>query len=248
VPGYAIANFTWSEIYAEHAAARGDQAQRFVIEIESLYRQATAVFRAEPALPMREFRNQIPVGLVVSRGRDRRAELRARLGLSDRDKLVYVYVGRYGQAGLAWERLAGYPGVHFVGFHPPPVGRLANFHTMPAGEWRGADLIASSDAAVAKAGYGTVSEAMAAGTPLIFPPRENFAEHAALESALRRWGGGYRVCEPQFEALEFPQELEHALNHRPGPPPFPIDGAERIAGLLTRELKTGQKATEAVGY
>jgi UDP-N-acetylglucosamine:LPS N-acetylglucosamine transferase len=138
--------------------------------------------------------------------------------------------------------------VHFVGFHQPPVGPLANFHAVPASEWQGADLMASADAAVAKAGYGTVSEAMASGTPLVFPPRENFAEHAALESALMRWGGGYRVCERQFASLELHEVLEQALSHRPGPPPFPIDGAERIAALLTRELKTGRRASEECGW
>jgi hypothetical protein len=245
VPGYAIANFTWSEIYAEHASALGDEAQRFVIAIERLYHQATAAFRAEPALPMREFRNQIPVGLVSSPGRDRRAELRAMFGLSDQERLVYMYVGRYGQADLAWRRLASYAGVHFVGFHHPPACDVANFHVVPAHEWQGADLMASTDAAVAKAGYGTVSEAMAAGTPLVFPPRANFAEHSALESALLRWGGGYRVCERQFAALEIHQALEQALSSRPGPPPFPIDGAERIATLITREIRTGRRAVDA---
>ena len=175
---------------------------------------------------MREFRNQIPVGLVVSPGRDRREELRAKLGLGDREKLVYMYVGRYGQADLAWDRLASYKGIHFVGFHQPPVGVLANFHVVPATEWRGTDLMASTDAAVAKAGYGTVTEAMAAGTPLIFPPRENFAEHAALESALLRWGGGYRVCEHQFAKLE--------IHEAAGAGAFPATWAATVSDRRSR--------------
>ena len=46
--------------------------------------------------------------------------------------------------------------------------------------WRSQDVTASVDAVVAKAGYGTLAECMAAGTPLIFPPRPSFAEHEAL--------------------------------------------------------------------
>ncbi len=238
VPGFALANFTWSEIYAEHAAGMGAEARAMVHEIESFYGQATAVFRAEPALPMREFRNQIPVGLVVSKGRERRAELRARLGLGDEQKLVYFYVGRYGQEDLAWDRLAGFSGIHFVGFHEASVGPLPNLHVVPAAEWRGADLMASCDAAVAKAGYGTVTEAMAAGTPMLFPPRENFAEHAALESALLNWGGGYLVDEHRFREFDLSEPLARALATRPGPALYPTDGADRIAESLVLEIRS----------
>jgi len=237
ISGFALANFTWSEIYAEHAAGMGAEAQALVREIEALYGQATASFRAEPALPMRELPNQIPVGLVVSKGRERRAELRARLGLTEQDKLVYFYVGRYGQEDLAWHRLASFQGIHFVSFHEAAVGPLPNLHVVPASEWRGADLMTSCDAAVAKAGYGTVSDAMAAQTPLIFPPRENFAEHAALEAALLRWGGGYVVDERRFAAFEIAEELAQALSGRPGPPPFPVDGAQRVADRLVQEIR-----------
>ena len=77
-----------------------------------------------------------------------------------------------------------------MGFHPAPVGPMPNMHVVPALDWTGADLAASADAMVAKAGYGTACEAMVAGTPMIYPPRAGFAEHRALDRALRSWGGG----------------------------------------------------------
>src|SRR5437763_785454 len=78
------------------------------VTVHRAYRHATAVFRAEPALRLAEFdRARVEeVGMVVTPGRDRRAELRAALGLSAAEKLVYFYVGRYGQADLGWERVA----------------------------------------------------------------------------------------------------------------------------------------------
>ena len=80
----------------------------------------------------------IDVGMVVTPGRDRRAELRRTLGLSDAEKLVYLYLGRYGQDDYEWERLGrlGGEGVHFVGFHPAPerAGPLPNLHVVPAAE------------------------------------------------------------------------------------------------------------------
>ena len=76
-------------------------------------------------------------------------------------------------------------------------------HDLPtaAGIWTGADLAASSDVVVAKAGYGTVCEAMVARVPLVYPPRTGFAEHRALEQALDAWGGGVRISPEDWPLL-----------------------------------------------
>ena len=238
VPGFLLANFTWADIYAPHAKAAGGDAPAFVAELRRAYRQATALFRAEPALRMADFDADkvIDVGMVVTPGRDRRAELRKALGIPPADKVVYFYVGRYGQDGLGWGRVAamGRRGVHFVGFHPAPLGPLANLHVVPADGWTGADLAASADAVVAKAGYGTACEAMVGGTPMIYPPRTGFAEHRALDRALRAWGGGLPAPARDFAAFKIERLLDHAFAMNPGPPPYPADGAGRVAERLAR--------------
>jgi len=232
VPGFLLANFTWADIYAPHARKLGGAAPELVADLRRAYRHATAVFRAEPALPLRGIAPLVEVGMVVMPGRDRRAELRSRLGVAGDDRLVYFYVGRYGQADLGYDRIGRLGGVHFVGFHPAPGGPPPNFHVVPPAEWTGADLAASADAIVAKAGYGTACEAMAAGTPLIYPPRVGFAEHRALDRALRAWGGGIPAGARAFAELRIAPLLDRAFALRPGPPPFPADGAGLVAGLL----------------
>lgn len=240
IPAYLLANFTWADIYAPHAQEIGGEAVRFVEEIRAAYRQATAIFRAEPALPMANLAPTIEVGLVANPGRDRRLELCDLLGIASTEKLVYFYVGRYGQADLAWSRLGNMAGVHFVGFHPAPSNAPTNLHVVPPTEWTGADLAASADAAVAKAGYGTACEAMVAQTPLIYPPRVGFAEHDALDRALRAWGGGLPASAEEFAELRLESLLTRAFELKPGPPPFPIDGAERVAAYLTEVCRSGE--------
>jgi hypothetical protein len=236
VPGFLLANFTWADIYHPHAKKIGPGAMKTVRKIRHAYRHATALFRAEPGLTMAGVAPTIEVGMVVTPGVDRRLELRARLGISDADRLVYFYIGRYGQANLGWERLRRMENVHFVGFHPAPSGALPNLHVVPPTEWTGADLAASSDAMVAKAGYGTACEAMVAGTPFIYPPRTGFAEHRSLDRALRRWGGGIPASAREFASLTLERHLDRAFNLRPGPPPFPSDGASRVAGHLLQAI------------
>ena len=163
--------------------------------------------------------------------------MRARFGITDGDKVVYFYVGRYGQADLGWDRLGpARMGVHFVGFHPAPPApaRRMSTSSRPT-EWTGADLAASADAIVAKAGYGTACEAMVAGTPLIYPPRSGFAEHRALDRALRAWGGGLPASDRDFKELRLESLLSHAFSIHPGPPPFRVDGAEHVAAHLTAQ-------------
>jgi hypothetical protein len=237
ISSFLLANFTWADIYEEHARPLGIRAMRFVDDLRSLYAQATAIFRAEPALPLTGMAPLIDVGMVVTPGRDRRVELRNTLGLSTSDRLVYFYVGRYGQANLGWDRLRrmGDRGIHFVGFHAAPEP-IANLHVVPAQDWTGADLAASADVVVAKAGYGTVCEAMVARVPFVYPPRTGFAEHAALERALTAWGGGICVDPDDFHALRLESALDRALSLRPGPPPYPTDGAKRVARHLTETL------------
>ena len=237
IAGFLLANFTWTEIYAPHAKRLGTDARDLVAEIRTEYRSAVEVFRAQPGLKLADFdvHKITDVGMVVTPGRDRRPELDRLLGLNPSDKLVYFYVGRYGQSNLGWQRLEGLKahGTHFVGFHPAPSGKVSNLHVVPAREWTGADLAASSDVIVAKAGYGTVCEAMVAGTPMIYPPRTGFAEHRALDRALKTWGGGVPASVREFSELRIERHLEKAFALRPGRPPFPADGAARIATRLT---------------
>lgn len=234
VPAYLLSNFTWAEIYAEQARELGLPEEPWLSRLCSAYAMATAVFRAEPALPMRAVANQISAGMVLTPGRDRTDELRAHVQASPDQRVVYIYLGRYGQNDLDWPRLAEHRDLQFVGFHPPPpqVGALPNLHVVPADSWTGTDLMMSADVAIAKAGYGSTCEAMAAGTPLIYPPRTHFAEHTVLDQALRSWGGGIPLSEEQFRALDLLDALERAFATGPLSPPLPVDGAVHVARVL----------------
>jgi hypothetical protein len=247
IPGFLLANFTWADIYAPHAKRLGGDAPRLVAELRRAYRQATALFRTEPALRMADVAPVVDVGMIVSPGHNRGVEIRKRLGLAAGDRLVYFYVGRYGQDDLGWKRLErlGDRGVHFVGFHPAPNSSPSNLHVLSPSEWTGADLAASTDALVAKAGYGTVCEAMVSGTPMLYPPRTGFAEFRALDRSLRAWGGGIPLSARAFAEMRLERPLERAFALKPGPPPYPADGAARVAERLAQTCLSTPAASRA---
>ncbi len=79
---------------------------------------------------------------------------------------------------------------------------------------------------------------------MIYSPRRGFAEYRVLDRALRTWGGGVPLASRKFRAMRLENALESAFRLTPGPPPFPPDGAARIAGHLAAlcEPSTGRRA------
>ncbi len=68
-----MSNFTWADIYAPYARAQGGEWMRFVADLRTCYRQATATFRVEPAMSMSWLSPVIDAGMVVNQGFDRSA-------------------------------------------------------------------------------------------------------------------------------------------------------------------------------
>jgi hypothetical protein len=237
IPSFLVANFTWADIYARYVQPGDVASRRMLGRLRTCYRQSTRAFRAQPALAMRWMSDWTDVGLVVSSGRDRRREILDAFGLDRDSRLVSCYFGKQGQRNLAWERLErlGRNGIHFVGFHVPS-GQASNFHELPAGCWNGSDLAASCDAVLAKAGYGTVSEAMSTGTPILYPPRTGFAEHRALDRSLREWGGGVPISNREYREGRIEAALTRAFSAGTLRSPFPIDGAARVAKAIAERI------------
>ena len=135
VPGFLMCNFTWADIYAPYARALGGEWMRFVADLRACYRHATATFRVEPAMSMSWLSPVIASGMIVNQGRNRATELRRLVGLKKSDKLVYLYIGRYGQNDLDWSRLERFARdtIHFMSYYPAPAGNPSNLHVVQIG-------------------------------------------------------------------------------------------------------------------
>lgn len=242
VPSFLGANFTWHEIFddllqAEPARAFTDQQreqyQTIIHKMKDACRSAT-LLKFWPHTPMQGVgKVSLDIGMVVNRGRDVRAELLQRFALNHVTKLIYFYVGRYGVENLPWAKLNEYPSnVVFIGLHEPGTPLPGRFFTVDANEFSGADLLKSCDAAIVKAGYGAVAEAMVAGTPVIYPPRESFYEFHYLDTALRQWPGGFPVSDLDFSSLNLNDVVCEAIAQHAKVPNIQVNGASVIATIL----------------
>jgi hypothetical protein len=227
IPGVAVANFTWHDIYAEYAESPQDFA--LLAQMAAEYASATVGLVTPLDLPstMPLFPNSQRVPLVTRRGQSVRDILRQALDLPSEKHLALLYLGGWG-LNIDWQAVEQLADWIFLLDRPLPQP-AANVRAFDPGILRYADVAASVDTVVSKAGYGTVTECIANSVPLIYLPRHGFAEHEALVLGMNQWGGGIEISEQAFHAGEWHDALRRALTVQPNPAAFATNGAEVIA-------------------
>lgn len=229
IPGCLVANFTWFDIYEPYVA----DYPRFQPMLDAMfaeYRLAHTTFVTPPSLPMPYLPHAETAGLVARRGRNRREELAQSLGLSLSRPLILFYAGKPAM-GFPWHRLESMREYAFATFMRANGALPPNAFSIEPGRFSHPDVLASADAVVAKAGYGMAGECLVNARPMLYTDREHFAEFAALDEALRNWGGAIRIPRHQFYAGEWDEALPRLMQLKPEAA-GPCDGASRIAQRL----------------
>lgn len=211
IPSVAVANFTWYDIYEEYVRLF-PKYQPELEELRAQYADASLVLALEPALAMDYFPQRLTVPPTGRNGRDCRAEIFRKYGISPDRHLGLMYFGTPGINGIDTRKLAGFTKWEFLGISPLDDAP-ANYHLIPKTDFSYQDLAASADLMICKLGYGAVAEAMIHGTPLLYLPRDDFAEYPVLDAAVRSWGGGYRLSREAFIALDWGPILETVIKN-----------------------------------
>ena len=216
LPSVCVANFTWADIYAEY-----DGFEAIVAQLAAEYTQATLLLEAGLSLSMPYFTRRESVGLVARVGK-------AHTLCTGRSALIYA--GSWGMP-FPWAQLERFTGWTFYTLTPPPPPWPKNLVVLSHDTLPHEDLVASVDCVISKAGYGLVGECMTAGTPLIYGPREGFAEFVALDVALQAWDGGIRLESDAFLSADWPLEQVPA---RGNVSRLPAPGAAAVIGSFVQ--------------
>ncbi|MGA2506977.1 MAG: hypothetical protein ABSF80_05820 [Chitinispirillaceae bacterium] len=233
IPSAAVSNFTWYDIYKEYVRLFPGY-QHDLEKIRTQYAGATLALALEPAMPMTCFKKLTAVPLVGRQGRNRRAELFKKYGIAANKHLGLMYFGHPGIAGIELHKLPDFIDWEFLGISPIESAP-ANYHTVPKADFPYQDLAASADLMICKIGYSAVAEAMIHGTPMLYLPRDDFAEYPVLDAAVRSWGNGYRLSREAFIALDWKQTLEEVIK-KGRPKPCRSNGAEICARAIEELL------------
>ncbi|MBW2646710.1 MAG: hypothetical protein JRE23_11110 [Deltaproteobacteria bacterium] len=227
IPGILLASFTWAEIYRPYVEQHPDF--EWVIDTMSQeYDKATLHLRPPLSLDINYGKRLVEIPLIAPKGKDIRNDLYSSIGIPPSQHLAILYLGSYGLE-VSVDSLAQYRDWHFVTFEPPAF-EYPNYTVLDRESWRYEDVMASSDAVIAKLGYGLLSTCMAAGVPVLYPGRKDFVEHAALDRAAKEWGGGISVPDEEFYALNLGAGLAKAIKEKPKT--IPSDGAETAARII----------------
>jgi len=235
IPSAAVCSLNWEVILRAYCGETA-QTRPWLATMLDAYRNAHIFLRPAPAIPMPELPNAEFIGPLAFRGRDRRQEIDARLGLASGTRLVLLTLG--GIAGdlplIEWPHT---PGIAWLVDRSRFNGTAAEMYPLSVLDdlpfW---DLLASLDAVVTKPGYGIFTEAACNALPALYLPRGDWPEEPFLIPWLE-YHGNARAITPEIlaaGALETPLEQLWSLPRKPPVEPTGIaEGMERLLPLLT---------------
>lgn len=231
IPSVAVANFTWHDIYSEYVETSEDAA--LLAQMAAEYAEATLACLTPLSVPTvgDVFPRSQRVPLVARRGQNIRELLTETLDIPEGKQIALLYLGGWGM-NIDFASLERWADWVFLTDAPLPV-TVANARAFDPKVLRYADVAASVDAVVSKAGYGTLTECIANGVPLIYLPRHGFVEHEALVLGMNAWGGGVEISERAFYAGDWGEALAQTRSARLNSEAFATNGADVIARILT---------------
>jgi hypothetical protein len=240
IPALALCSLNWADIYRCYFAQRSE-APRILEQMQAAYNSARAFLCPEPSMPMRRLNNTVTIAPIAARGRNRREALNELLGLDSDAALVLVAPG-----GVK---------TRFAMEHWPAD---QNIHWLVSEDWRVAhpcatafeqtgmafsDLVVSCDAVLGKCGYGTVTECVVNGTPLLYIPRPGWPEEPTLLRWLNDHQAAVEVPPEKLASGDFRDSVAavRALRVRRCEP----DGVEQAAAVLQSYLQPVALAVDA---
>ena len=232
IPALSMCSLNWADLFA-HVFGREAWAGPIHAQILAAYRGAACFIRLTPAMPMPDLPNARAVAPVAALGRDRRGELRERIGAAAGERIVLIAFGGFDKNlnAAAWPVT---PGVRWL--VPEGWGTArGDMAAIEALHMDFTDLLRSVDAVLTKPGYGTFTEAACNGTPVLYVRRDDWPE----QDWLIEWLGENACCREVASAAlmrgEMREDLELLWRQARPLPPVPR-GAEEAARLIASYL------------
>jgi hypothetical protein len=220
VPSVALGNFSWDWIY-RHLAAREPSLAASADRAARAYGPAALLLALPFAGPFPAFARREDVGFVARCPRVARTEARRRLALDGR-AAVLVSFGGVGLPGLTRAVLAEERNLQFL--FPDELGATR----LEAIGLDYPDVVGAADVVVTKPGYGIVTDAIGAGTRVVFTERGDFPEYPIMVREMPRWLACEHVGNDDLRAGRVAGAIRRVLE-RPMPPPPDLGGADRAA-------------------
>jgi len=233
VPGVALGNFSWDDVYTPFVPALPGYAP-LVAQLRASYARAELLLRLPFHLDMSAFPRRVEIPLVARQPGRSRPEARRAAGIPADATAVLLAFGGFDVASLDLTALQRLPDFLFVRPIEAPRGwRASNVLEVPShGGLPFPDLLVACDAVVTKPGYGMLADLFACRVPALFAERPRFAEYPILAAALQQHGRALPIARDALERGELQASLERLLALDTPWSDLPLDGGERAAETL----------------
>ena len=239
IPTVALVSFTWDLILSDYLVPSHLDGPALLQSIRAAYAQADLALRMTPAPKIKIFQRTIDIGPIAEPATPTRDQLTKLLALAPEERTVLVGFGGIPLNSLPFAELEGLHGYRFL-FDGPVRAASPRFISTQSLPFSFKTLMATVDVIVTKPGYGTVVEAVALQTPLLYVRRYNFADEPALVDYLHRYGRGIELSRDDFHHGRWDAALAHVLA-APVPlsaPPQPTGARDAATALAPYCSKT----------
>lgn len=238
VPSVALLSFTWDLVLSEYPAPPPIDGRSIIQSIRQAYVQADLALRITPAPKMDLFQRLIDIGPIAEPAPSAREQLTELLRLAPGEQTVLVGFGGVPLDSLPFDKLESLTDYRFLfdGSVPPASKRCISTKCLP---FSFRTLAASGDVIVTKPGYGTLVEAVALRTPMIYVRRYNFADEQPLVDYLYQYGRGVELSLDDFTHGHWEKSLQRVRSlPTPSEPVLPATGVGDAASLLAQSFFT----------
>jgi hypothetical protein len=199
--------------------------------LDGVFAAADYHLQAEPVCRRR--RVNLTAQPVARKLRAAPEQVRRKLGLSTRDKLVMLTMGGAGWDYSALEQLRIFEGIYFViAGGQPHLESRGNLIVLPQDSgFFHPDLTNACQAVIGKVGYSTLAEVYQAGARYGYVPRSAFRESAVLVEYIEANLAGLHITEKALQSGAWLDQLP-ALLALPGADHRTINGADQIAHFI----------------
>ena len=235
IPSVALVSLTWDLILSAYQTPPSIDGPRIIQSSRQAYAQADLALRIAPAPKMEAFQRIIDIGPIAEPGSSAREQLAECLRLAPREHTVLVGFGGIPLDSLPFGRLESLTGYRFL-FDGSIPTRSTRFVAVASLPFSFKTLLASVDVVMTKPGYGTLVEAVALQTPMVYVRRYNFADEQPLVDYLHQHGRGLELSMTDFVRGEWQATLQKVLDLRPAAAPPSPTGASDAAAELAKFL------------
>ena len=235
IPTIALVSLTWDLVLSDYQAPPSIDGRVIIQLIRQAYGAADLALRITPAPTMTIFKKLIDIGPIAEPAPSAREQLTEFLKLAPGERTVLIGFGGIPLDSLPFDRLESLTGYRFLfdGSIPSTSKRFVSTKSLP---FSFKTLLASVDVLMTKPGYGTLLEAVALHTPMVYVRRYNFVDEQPLVEYLHRYGRGVELSMSDFSQGQWLSALNKVLDLPSTIASPPLTGASQAATELAKFL------------